>query len=42
MTLREWAIQSIAAFAGGMIAVVFANFVRNLYFHMRSRDWDLW
>jgi hypothetical protein len=40
--MREYAIQAITAFAGGMIAVVFANFVRNLYVYMKQRDWELW
>ncbi len=42
MTLREWAIQIIAAFAGGMISVVFGSFVLNLVRYLKRRDWEPW
>lgn len=40
-TVREVAIQIITPFVGGLIAVVFANFVVNAY-HFIKRHNDLW
>jgi hypothetical protein len=39
--MRELAIQVITAFVGGMVAVVFANFVLNLARYVRDRDFWL-
>jgi hypothetical protein len=39
--MREFAIHTLSALAGGMIAVVFARFIVNTYHFLKERDWDL-